>query len=322
MGLFAFTDVEAQLTLTKAANCPTIGDLVTLKEYDSTGVVPKATGTGQVWDFSNLTTTLSAYTESYTSVSAHPSASLFPGADLAKSSGTTEVEFMTVGSGTMEFNGFYKPVGPEILSFTNTAQLFTWPVSLGSSGSDAASGALSNGTLVMGASGTISYSATGVGTVILPGPKTHSNCLQVIQTVSLTVTSGTNTFQIDEKRYMYYSSLSKEGIVEYAYTTETTGTVVTKSFEMKMSQEALIAGISANQSTLKDVRVFPNPASGTLQWFGNSDGNVQLIDMKGVVVRDEKNIGSLDISNLPIGIYNLRMINEKGILNKKVNIQE
>ena len=319
--LLAFNVADAQLTLTKAANCPTIGDMVTLKRYDSTGVVPKNTGTGLTWDFSNLTTTLSAYTESYTSVSAHPSASLFPGADLAKSSSTSEIEYMTTSGASLEYNGNYKPSGPEIMNFTNTAVFFTWPISLGSSASDAASGSITNGTTVAGASGNISYSATGTGTVLLPGPKTHSNCLQIVQNVSLSVVSGTTTFVIEQKRYMYFSSLTKAPIIDYSYTTETTGTVVSKSFEMFVSQDALVAGIESNDLELNSINVFPNPASGNLFWIGNNEGQVQLIDVKGAIVRDETNKGSLNIANLPEGIYNLRITNSKGVLNKKVVIK-
>jgi hypothetical protein len=36
----------AQLSLTKAANEPTVGDLKPVKGFDSVGVVPKSTGAG------------------------------------------------------------------------------------------------------------------------------------------------------------------------------------------------------------------------------------------------------------------------------------
>ena len=52
---FAMT-VNAQLTLTKAFNEPVVGNVNTQKGYDSTGVIPKATGAGQNWNFSTLTT--------------------------------------------------------------------------------------------------------------------------------------------------------------------------------------------------------------------------------------------------------------------------
>ncbi|MBK9285691.1 MAG: hypothetical protein IPM51_15435 [Sphingobacteriaceae bacterium] len=51
-----------------------------------------------------------------------------------------------------------------------------------------------------------------------------------------------------------------------------TGTVVTKNFGMKMSQKEALITEFLQSIYFKDVRVFPNPASGTLQWFKNSMG--------------------------------------------------
>ncbi|RYD90110.1 MAG: T9SS type A sorting domain-containing protein, partial [Sphingobacteriales bacterium] len=60
------------------------------------------------------------------------------------------------------------------------------------------------------------------------------------------------------------------------------------------------------------IKVFPNPASGTvfIQPASGAAGNLQLLDMNGRVVRKMAIAGKteLDLNGLPAGIYQYRII--------------
>ncbi|HWY12840.1 MAG TPA: hypothetical protein VN026_16010, partial [Bacteroidia bacterium] len=84
---FAFT-VNAQLSLTKAANEPVLGDVVTQQGFDSTGVIPKNTGGAQTWNFSAFTQNTVVTVSTYTTVASTPSAASFPAATLAQNDGS------------------------------------------------------------------------------------------------------------------------------------------------------------------------------------------------------------------------------------------
>jgi hypothetical protein len=57
--------------------------------------------------------------------------------------------------------------------------------------------------------------------------------------------------------------------------------------------------------------VFPNPATDLLTIHGlNAAVNYQIIDITGSVILDGYTDGSIDVSNLPLGMYILRTDND------------
>ncbi len=66
----------------------------------------------------------------------------------------------------------------------------------------------------------------------------------------------------------------------------------------------------------KGLTIYPNPVSDKLNVVSNSldrEGSVQVFDMKGSLVKTTLLIGnSLDVSDLPIGLYQMRLIDSKG----------
>src|SRR4051812_10379718 len=80
---------NAQITLLQAYHEPTVGVHGNVA-YDSSGVVPKSTGTGQMWVFTNFTMKSGAAATkigTYIVASSAPNASMFPGATLADNDG-------------------------------------------------------------------------------------------------------------------------------------------------------------------------------------------------------------------------------------------
>lgn len=75
--------------------------------------------------------------------------------------------------------------------------------------------------------------------------------------------------------------------------------------------------------TIPLVQVYPNPASGTLNVFGLKDATVKLYAANGEQVMEMSNFSgnSIDVSDLPAGIYILNVSNTEGyIVRKKIVI--
>lgn len=314
--------LSAQLTLTKAANSPVAGDVINLKDYDTTGVVPKNTGLAQTWNFSAFTSTQPAYPETYTTTASTPASSLFPSADLVRTSGGTEVEFLNVGGSNYEYLGSYKSSGPEIMNFTNTAVMLAWPVASTNTFSDAVSGAITSGTNVMPVTGMISYTASGTGTVIMPGGITYSNCLQVKQTVSLTIGTGSTATNYSHVNYLYYSSQTKFPVADIMYEKEVGQSGTTNRFRMTLNQAGLPAGMNEINKTGAQVLVYPNPANEMVTISSSSPiERLEILDINGRIVKEAELSSSINVKGIAPSVYTVRIQTKEGIATKRLVIK-
>lgn len=321
--VFATGGMNAQLTLTKANNEPVLGDVSKTKAYDSVGVVPKNTGTNLTWNFSAFTSTASLEIGTYTTVSSFPSGSIMTGADLAVQKGNM-IEFTKSNGSNFEFIGMYDIGNQTSMNFTNTAIAATWPVALGNGGSDAFSGPSVTGTVTTPWSGTMTFSATGTGTVILPGNKTFTNCLQIVRTVTITMGTGTNTTLFNQKQYSYFAPGYKFPVAEYDYTSFTTGTVVTKEFNFDANESALTVGMKDAKLTSDFVNLYPNPASGNL-YIKGLEGlhyTAEILDMTGKCVMNFSGSNSINVSSLNTGLYFVKLNVDGNLITKRVVISE
>ena len=93
---------------------------------------------------------------------------------------------------------------------------------------------------------------------------------------------------------------------------------------IKILGNATIAGDEPDPEGLatadNDVRIYPNPATDNIRINANSQITlVELIDMTGrVVMTQDGNVKSLNISALSEGIYTMRVVSENGVSLKRV----
>jgi hypothetical protein len=66
------------------------------------------------------------------------------------------------------------------------------------------------------------------------------------------------------------------------------------------------------ENTAAEIRVFPNPASGRVNIKTVLNFNCSLTDLQGRTVRQEVNNESMDVSDLPSGVYILRIVPDQG----------
>jgi hypothetical protein len=328
LALLATIPAHAQLTLTKAANEPSLGDNVLWQGYDSTTAIPKSTGAGQSWNFTSLSVNTSSQSVTYTTAASTPSAALFPSATIAAveiSAGNTQYEYYHTTASTFEYDGSYKTSPVQTTTFSNPGTLYKWPVSIASTNTDAIVATQTSTTNTASINGIVSYTAAGSGTVIMPNGNTLTNCLQVVQVVSITVQSGTNTTNLIMEEYDYFSSSVKLPVLTVKYNTQTTGTVVSKSCNINVNNTALTVGMSEHNLSSSDIIVYPNPASNTL-WItlpGNATASsVEIIDVTGKVVAKQMNSNAVNISSLPKAAYFARVKYENNVIQKPFVVSE
>jgi hypothetical protein len=315
---FASFHVNAQLTLTKAANEPVLGDVVTMADYDSTTSVPKNTGAGQTWNFSSLSNS-SSFTETttYTTVASTPAASLFPAATLAARRGSN-YEYFKSGSNTWEYLGQYDT--QDQVNLSNSGIFASWPISFGSSNSDVASGVQSSTSGSAAVNATLSYVASGSGTVILPGGNMHTNCLQIVESLTVIIGAGSSSMTINNKTYRYYSSSRKFPIVEIQYDTQVSSSGTDKSFDALVDNGATIVGMHAEKTPIGSMSLFPVPSLGELNFVLADESmpeSIEVYDARGALVMKATQSRSIDVSVLPDGLYVAR-VRSGAIVHQKV----
>ncbi len=316
-----------QLTLTKTANEPIVGDIFTKKTYDSTIILPRNTGALQSWDLTTLTLKSTDVTTFSTATSA-PSSSTFPSASLSEKdiSGNNYKMWKTSGA-SYELVGFSNP--PVALSLSNTAIAATWPVGFGYSNSDTFSGSAMVGTTSISFTGTITVTALGSGTVVLPGNFSYPNCLQSITSTTIVTNFGGVITNENEVTYTYYHASQKFDIASYGVKVSTTGTTVTRSFDAHVNN-AVFTNIKEN-GNINSLSISPNPAKNYFDLkLTNEGGNriyYELVNIIGQTVRkddlgSDKNINArINTEDLQTGIYFARVKVGESTITRKIVIE-
>jgi hypothetical protein len=307
---FVYFNSTAQLTLTKAANEPVSGDTRSMTRHDSGLVVPKSTGTNQSWNFTSLVNPSTfAEVTTYTTVTSTPGAALYPGATLAALRGGNDYEYYKSSGSNWEFMGDMNTANTKTFVLSNTGVFAVWPISMGSSNTDIASGTQTNSSGTAPLSATISYVASGTGTLTFPNGMVQNNVLQVITSLSVAMGTGTNASSSTQITYGYYSSLRKQPIVEIEYNTEITSTGTTKEFSAYVDAIGVV-GISQIPTENKEFNVYPVPAGNGLNVVfpgQKAPESIEIFDLNGKLLISSHHATSLDISCLPESCYLMKV---------------
>ena len=313
--------MNAQLTLTQAANQPALGDIYNRKGFDSVGTVPKNTGTNQTWNFSAFTQNTITLVRTYSTTAAVPASTAYTGCNLVEDQGGGNYAFIktsTTPTAQMELLGIQN--GTVItFNFTNSAVAAVWPVAFGYNQTDNFSGSattfLGNGPVT----GTINSQATGTGSLNLPGSVNLTNILQTRITQTVNALLGTAplgfTLNLQATNYSYYHSSSKFAVAEVEYQKQTlssiAGPTITNSATIRINS-LMIAGLK-DKTIDADFQLYPNPATNALTirlntqsttksvlYILNGLGDIIQVEQLGENGTSEKEIS---IANLPKGIY-------------------
>jgi hypothetical protein len=320
LSITLFTGTKAQLSLTKAINEPVVGDVNIKNGFDSVGVVPKNTGAAQTWNFSSFTSNTVVAISTYTTVASTPSAASFPLATIAEDQGGGSFNYYQSTASTFELNGI--ATNGIAITFTNNAIAAQWPIIYLYSNTDVFAGSASTPIGNGPANGTITTTAPGNGTVMLPGGQTFTNALQVKATNNIKAVVGTfpitATITVVGTDYTYYSSAQKFALITVSYSKQTitpsVGSPTVNSTATIRINSQVYAGI--NELTFDNsYSVYPNPTSGVftieLSNPGSENVSVEILNQLGQVVRREE-LGnnaiktSINIQGINSGVYFVR----------------
>ena len=317
---------QAQLTLTKAANEPIIGDLEYRKGFDSTGVLLNTGGTNQTWNFTSLvSTTNAASTSSYLLPTSAPGYTIsYSSATIAKTTGTAS-DFFKATPTQYELVATV-PSSSVSINFTNSAIAAVWPITNTYTLSDVVSGTIKAVILFTGTgpfNGVQNVAAKGTGTLQLPGSVTLNDCLLMKSTLtgtgSVTIFTLSLTMTITNVSYAYYHASQKFPVltVNYSETSLKQGAgtpTITNNASISINNSVFVGITESSLST--NFSLFPNPTTGKLNVLlsNNKAENVsiKILNSIGQVVKTV-NLGNtpdinsqIDLSELSIGIYSVK----------------
>ncbi|MBA2611502.1 MAG: T9SS type A sorting domain-containing protein [Bacteroidetes bacterium] len=316
LAIFTFISVasQAQLTLTKAFNDPIYGDQFNRKEFDSVGVVPKSTGTNQLWNFSAYPQNANVLNTTFTTVSTAPNGANYIGATIVEMDGAGANSYYKSTAST------YELVGAENTSlsynYTNTAMGWAWPTAYGYTNTDTYSGSAATSSSVTGtAIGSNTVNASGTGTLILPGGITFNNVLQLTirNTFTLNYASSTFVLNINAVDYDYFAGAQKLPIFTVSYSS-VTGSSSSSSAKIRVNNLAL-TGLNDHNFDAA-FAIFPNPAkdhfSIKLSNPSQLTCNIEIINSIGQKVQliklgsDAEISGNINIADFATGIYTVK----------------
>jgi hypothetical protein len=321
--------VNAQLTLTKAANEPVIGDVHSKQGFDSTGVLPVNTGSNQLWNFSAITANTVVGVATYTTASSTPSASSFPAATIAEQSSGGDYTYFNASSTQYALLGSIDGAGTYINFSSNPGIIATWPVTMGYNGTDQFGGNVVVSGLSGTAAGTMNVMGSGTGTIMLPGGVTLSNVLQVkmTQTIDLNLMGGFITGTITVNNYQYYHATQKFPVLELQYQRTDVAGSITDTYDLTVNNNVL-TGINSASSDRSNFVMYPNPASDKVNVIVANDKNenvsVEILNQFGQTVKTVDNAtmnSSIDVSGLANGIYFVKTTVGGKAATKKLIIQ-
>jgi hypothetical protein len=315
--------LDGQVSLTKPFNEPVLGDVYSKQIYDSTGTVPKNSGSNQIWDFSAFTLKPNIEVSTYIAPSMAPNGSSYSGTSFVESFGQTYF-YMKSSSSKYEIVGIQNPNFKLNFSNNNATQ-FVWPVAFGYSGNDAFSGTANANNMNGNVTGNITTTAAGSGTLILPGGDTISDVLQV--KVSLNAVAsfifGTVKANLKAVDYTYYNALNKFPLLTVSYL-DASGAYTATSAVIKIHSSP-VALMDHSLEIAFDV--LPNPANTNVNLkFDNVDHeycSVELVDVMGRLMYADRAGNErvysreIPVMELPNGLYILHLkVGEKRVSRK------
>lgn len=290
-------------TLTQSANAPIPGDLESRKGADTTGALPNSTtGNTATWNLTGanaINTNTTTFSNSWVNPSSLPGSSLFTsaGANVAHSDSTM---FVKSSSTKLEYLGDMMADG-SVNQFTNTIEIMHFPFSYGNSYTDNFSGytyaAFLGGTLNV--TGTLTVTADGQGTLILPTNPTPTNFSvlriknQINMNIAGTGTLSTVTGTVQSTNYQFFKTGTKAPILSYDYQTTNIpafGINNQKSFSMDHDASLVLNVNQLSQNNTPYVFVYPNPTTHHLTIHSNLSNSyrIEIFNINGQQIYKDK----------------------------------
>jgi hypothetical protein len=329
--LFFCATVFSQ-TLTQSFNEPKVGDVQSLVRLDTTGyltAVPVATtGANTHWDFSKMKTASNNITSTFVATAAVPSASAYTGCNMVQDNNGsyTFLKSVTTPTTRTEVLGITLPIAS--INFTNSAIAAVYPISLGSSSTDNAAGTAVITGSTFPASGKMTFTADGTGTLTLADGLVYSNVIRVKTVLSFSITTPLFPITIgsvQQTNYDYYDTSEKFPVLSISYQSISyLGGSPTVSATYAGNAKSF-TGVKENVQLESSVSVFPNPATNyvSVSTTAVNGFEISVYNCLGALISKQTATGTqttLDTFTWPAGIYDIILSNGNEKMSKKVVI--
>jgi hypothetical protein len=310
----------AQPTLTAATNNPVAGDVFYGFSVDTAGVGKGAAGASITWDFSSVVRSDSD-TTSYFTCASTPYCDSFAGANIVMYDGSDYAYGISSATG-LELIGAY--ASGNYMHLSDHSTMFKFPMTYGTTFTDTFAAQFDIFGFTMFISGVNTFTCDAWGTITTPFG-TFNNALRVRQ-VSVNKDSidfmGSPEVNVSEtESYSWYVAGFHSPLMTINYDTSGSGTpyVIDAKYYRGLITSA-VKDVVAKPTTLN---VYPNPATDNITFGFDINGastatNLIVYDATGRVVntingtnlKAGKNEVSLNVSNLPAGMYIVRLQGE------------
>lgn len=283
-----------------------------------------APGTGQMWDFSNLTAGDGA-SFSYIDPASQPGSAAFLNTNVAVlyPGSLTSLDYLTYNDSGIYLIGSAIPSIGYQQVYQNTKRILPFPCSAGTIWQDTFSGDWSNGPSQMQETGGITGEAEATGTLVMPYG-TLDNVLRVIRTThdSLTI-SGQGYVVLDLMETEYYKPGVPKSLLSFTNQVSS-GTAPGANFSDSLGSWLDGGSVEVREALRNAIGIdlYPNPAKSSSTLVFSSQGgshSVDLLDASGRVVRHEDLMvqpgisrSNLDLHGLQSGLYMVRITSADG----------
>jgi hypothetical protein len=283
-------------------------------------------GANVVWDFSNLATTLGNTTTDTYATPTPGETDTYPGTTsviTTTDNASGENKYFTKNSSmTISITGATRPDLALNYSSDN-AVLGAFPMSYGTSTTDAVAGNFTYSTYNGTFTGTIDTQVDAYGTLNIPdlGNGVYSGSVTRLKSVqnlnlSLGFISGTAVLTF----YNYYDA-SNGKLIFRTNTVAINSPYFNNTSTIMESLLSVTLGLNNSELSGNQLKIYPNPVTDVLNIGTNSKNSirsVRLLDISGrEILKVEGNNSSLSVSHLQSGLYIASITTEKGVYIQK-----
>ncbi|MEM6264178.1 MAG: T9SS type A sorting domain-containing protein [Bacteroidota bacterium] len=310
--LLFLSPLEAQITLTSAANVPQIGDSF---DYIFSTALPadaRKTGANQTWDFSQVSTS-STGNNSYVSLANSMDGTNFPNANLVETDGSGGETYYNSTASALTLEG-QVAAGAARVIFSDKREFLEFPMTFNDVFNETFGGTVDNLQTMQrfDRSGTVVIQADGYGDLILPYG-TIDNVLKVSAIYNYEDRfMGTPFFTYVDTITVWYDAFNSNFIANTTVT-YTSGNLLL-SQTTYMAQSSLVTSIDKNELG-RQVSFYPSPAHDVVT-LENETGrplSIQVTEMNGRVVKDLEllaEVKEVSVQGLAPGVYFIRFSSE------------
>lgn len=298
---------------------PVFGDQLIVRNVDTTGINQGSSGANQTWNFSSINVLTDSASFNWVDPSTTPYASSFPSATIAEGNPAGFL-YYTIAGGDMSNIGSGFGTSPQLITIlTDPEIIFKIPFTYTNTYTDNFSGTMT-GVIPILRRGTITKTADGYGTIILPSG-THNNVLRInfLQDITDSIAGIPIVTRTVTDNYSWYSSQYKFPIFSVTHSTiYTTGSPINSKTVVIATLNTSVGVVPIGNQVVSKYKLnqnYPNPfnpsTSITFDIVKTSDVKLIVYDALGREVAELVNErllnGSYKVdfnsSNLTSGVY-------------------